>query len=129
MLVLFLTISCVTARQVAVRMDFVMGSAVNDETELGEEDIDDLCSALVFLAKQGFFVYTDFRPQNVIRSERDGRIILIDYDDMRIVSSLSALERAYDMVLSKIVGPGFNASVRKVINRAVNELKSNSLLP
>lgn len=113
--------SCGTALQVAVRMTFVRGSAVEDEKEIGEEDIDDLCAALVFLAKHGF-VYTDFRSQNVIRSQQDERIRLVDYDDMKVVSSLSALESEYELVLIKNVGPGFDASVRKAVNRAVNQL-------
>ena len=113
------------ALQVAVRMVFVRGSALEEEEELREADLDDLCTALVFLAKQGL-VYTDFRPQNVIRSQQDLRIRLIDYDDMKVVSSLSDQEREYDTILKNNTGPGFDASVRRTVRRAISQLRGDS---
>lgn len=101
-------------------MDFVRGSTVEDDEEMPDQDLEDLCTALVFLAKQGL-VYTDFRPQNVIRSQEDKRIRLIDYDDMK-VASLSALKEEYGLILAKDFGPGFGASVRKAISAAMSTM-------
>jgi hypothetical protein len=102
----------------------VRGAPVDEENEMSDQDVDDFCAALVFLATHGF-VYTDFRPPNVIRSEEDGRIRLIDYDDMKVVSHLSCLEREYEKILIKITGPGFNKSARSAINKAIDEIKGD----
>jgi hypothetical protein len=65
-------------------MLFIEGFTVKADEMMTKEDCDDLRDALVFLAKYGL-VYTTFRPQNVIRSQQDGRIRLISYDDMKAV--------------------------------------------
>lgn len=83
-------------------MPFVHGSRVDEQEEMNEQDSDDLVAVLLFLAKQGL-VYTDFRPANVLRSEADQRIRLIDYDDIKLVGA-SAVKDEYDIILGKGLG-------------------------
>jgi hypothetical protein len=105
--------------QTAVRMPFIEGFTVMPDEQATEEDCADLCRALVFLAKHGL-IYTDFRPQNVIRSHPDGRIRLIDYDDMKAVRR-SALQEEYEKILAKVDSDsGFGAWVRNAISAALS---------
>lgn len=96
-------------------MPFIEGNPVDVDETMSDEDCTDLHDALAFLALHRL-VYTDFRPQNVIRCNQDGRIRLIDYDDMKIVVGLRALEEEYDFILAKVSSePGFGEWVRKAI--------------
>lgn len=110
--------------QVAVKMAFIKGTAVADDSNMLEGDTDDLCDALVFLAKQGF-IYTDVRPQNVLRAESDGRIRLIDYDDMKIVRpTLVTLKKEYQSIAPKPSETGFGAWVAGAISVAISKLET-----
>ena len=90
-------------------MDFVEGPTLQDGETMSDIDSSDLTTALVSLASHGL-VYTDFRRQNVIRSRRDRRIRLIDYDDMRLVEPLQpefpASHGATDMDMNLEIDPG-----------------------
>ena len=109
-------------RQVAVRMPFIDGNPVNVDETMSDEDCTDLHDALAFLAEHGL-VYTDFRTQNVIRCDQDGRIRLIDYDDIRMVG-LRALKEEYDVVLAKVSSePGFGEWVRRAIFAALGSVQ------
>ena len=61
--------------------------AEDDETlALSSEQKKMLLEGLIFLFDNGF-VYTDFRPPNILKSEKnDNDVRLIDYDDMWMFS-------------------------------------------
>ena len=94
-------------------MDFVAGPTVRDDEEMSDDDSSDLANALVSLASHGL-VYTDFRPQNVIRSTQDNRIRLIDYDDMKLVEPLQPVPASHGaMEIDNAPGAQYDISMVK----------------
>lgn len=87
-------------------MPFVAGKHLDTFEDLEETDIEHLSKGVMYLAEH-LLVYTDLRPQNVIKSKK--ALYLVDYDDALLVKTaaeaiqkLVELSDCQDQVASSI---------------------------